>query len=286
MKTFLFEKYSGAGNDFILFDVSKNKELHLTRDFIRQICKPHTGIGADGVLVINGATKADFQIKYFNSDGSTGSLCGNGARCVIKYAVENKIVKNTKNIKFLFCEKYYTGAIINNNEVRFDFKIPSEFKFEKKIIKTKNQLINAYYAYTGAPHLVIKIEDVFESPKNSNAKFNDITKFPVVKLGEKIRYSPEFLPNGTNVNFVQIKNNNVYIRTYERGVENETLACGTGSVAAALILRVTDKLVSPISLITKIGEKLKVEFTVEKHKFKSVSLTGPAKKIFTGKITI
>ncbi len=284
MKEFVFTKLSGAGNDFILFDRRLNESLNLTAGSIRQICDRRFGIGADGVLIISDDPDYDFIMEYFNADGNIGSLCGNGARCIIKYAAGSGRISG-KIAKFSCCDVEYTGELLDTELVKFNLNSPKDFKYNFKIL-AHSQLINAHYVDTGSPHVVINIKDVLSDVKNPGSKFTDIYSFPVFEIGKEIRYSKDFAPLGTNVNFIDIKEGKVFIRTYERGVEDETLACGTGSTAAALIAYVTHSLKPPVELITKSGEILIVDFTVENQKVKCLSLTGPAKEIFNGKILI
>jgi diaminopimelate epimerase len=145
-------------------------------------------------------------------------------------------------------------------------------------------MITSNFADTGSPHVVIKISDVLKDTVNPKSHFNSILDFPVFNLGKEIRYCNDFKPGGTNVNFIDLIDNVIHIRTYERGVEDETLACGTGSVAAALICYVTDDFIPPIKLKTYGGDYLTVNFEVENQKVKNLSLTGPAKIIFEGSI--
>jgi diaminopimelate epimerase len=216
-------------------------------------------------------------MNYYNADGSTGSLCANGARCAILFVSESgRLVGKSAN--FLSNNIEYKGEIISNSEIKFYLNPPKKIKYNFKI-KAGGRLINAHYADTGSPHVVIDIQE-------SEGFLPSLEKVPVESLGREIRYLPEFAPDGTNVNFINVEENLIHIRTYERGVEAETLACGTGSVAAALISYVTHKILPPIELLTKGNEKLFVNFDVENSKVKNLSLTGPAKVVFTGELII
>ncbi len=284
MREYLFTKLTGAGNDFILFDKKLNDEVDLTPGNIRKVCDRRYGIGADGVLLISDGETHDFIMEYFNADGSAGSLCGNGARCIIKYAADSGRVKNNKT-KFICGTSEYSGEILDTEIIKFYLNPPGSFKFNFEI-NAGNQIINTNFVDTGSPHAVIKIEDVLKESETPNSKYSNITEFPVFDIGREIRYANDFAPAGTNVNFIKIENQKIQIRTYERGVENETLACGTGSVAAALISHFTDSLNPPIELITKGGEVLTVDFKLVNETVSNVSLTGPAKSVFSGKIFI
>ena len=278
MKKIIFTKMSGTGNDFIFIDESKNPGLIFNGEIVPKLCNRKNGIGADGVITIQNSDEYDFIMNYYNADGSTGSLCANGARCAILYASDSDRLKNG-TAKFLSNNVEYSGEILSNESVKFNLNSPQKIKYNFKI-KAANQLITSHFANTGSPHVVINIADTV----NRFNFFNSFETLPVVPLGREIRYLPEFAPGGTNVNFIKITDNIIQIRSYERGVEAETLSCGTGSVAAAIISYVTDGLRPPIQIITKGNEKLFVNFEVENQKVKNISLTGPAKIVFTGEI--
>ena len=268
---------SGAGNDFIVIDKKLNPEFKLEKETIPKLCDRRNGIGADGLILIEDSTDSDFVMNYFNSDGSTGSLCANGARCALLFASESGRIKD-KSTNFLSNNIEYKGEIISDTQIKFYLNPPKKIKYNFKV-KAGGRLINAHYADTGSPHVVIDINE-------SEGFLSSLEKVSVDLLGREIRYLSEFAPGGTNVNFINVRDKTVYIRTYERGVEAETLACGTGSVASALISYVTHKIYPPIEILTKGNEKLLVNFEVENSKVKNLSLTGPAKIVFTGKMNI
>ncbi|KAF0152068.1 MAG: diaminopimelate epimerase [Ignavibacteria bacterium] len=274
---------SGAGNDFILFDSKLNPELNFSNEKITQFCSRRTGIGADGILLIEDAAGYDFGMKYFNSDGTSGSLCANGARCSLQYAKLKGLLKSSK-AKFVFNNIAYTGEIFTDGNVKFDLLPPSEIKINFKI-KTAGQLVNACYANTGSPHIVIRIEDVLKNSLDLSSSYKKIEEFPVYDIGKEIRYHPDFAPEGTNVNFVQVENGKIKIRTYERGVEDETFSCGTGAVASAVLMLYNKLVNKPVEILAKSGDQLFVDFIFDGQKFTDVSLTGPAKVVFNGEIT-
>jgi diaminopimelate epimerase len=277
MEVLTFTKMSGAGNDFVFIDKKQNHSLEIQTDFVKKICDRRNGIGADGLITIEDSSNYDFIMNYFNADGSTGSLCANGARCAILFASESGRLKDNK-AKFLSNEVEYKGEVNSNSDIKFYLNPPKNIKYNFKI-KAGGKLINAHFADTGSPHVVIDINE-------SERFLPSLQELPVEKLGREIRYLSEFKPDGTNVNFVNVKDGVVHIRTYERGVEAETLACGTGSVAAALICYVNYKLSVPVKIFPKSNEKLLVNFDVENSKVRNLSLTGPAKVIFTGEMKI
>jgi diaminopimelate epimerase len=204
-------------------------------------------------------------------------LCANGARCALLFASKTGRIKE-KSANFLSNGVAYKGEIISSSEIKFYLNPPKKIKYNFRV-KAGGKLINAHYADTGSPHVVIDIEE-------SEGFLSSLERVPVESLGREIRYLPEFSPGGTNVNFINVDGKIIHIRTYERGVEAETLACGTGSAAAALISYVTKNIQPPTELITKGNEKLLVNFDVENSKVKNLSLTGPAKIVFTGEMII
>ena len=268
---------SGAGNDFVVLDKKQNPVLPINEKFVQQFCDRRNGIGADGLITIEDSTDYNFVMNYYNADGSTGSLCANGARCAIRFAKESgRIVSNKAS--FISNGEKYSGEVTSDAEVIFYLNSPVKVNYDNKVKAGEKNFI-AHFTDTGSPHIVIDLEE-------NKGLFNSLDEVPVEKLGKEIRYSKEFAPDGTNVNFVNVKNGILFIRTYERGVEAETLACGTGSVAAALICYMKHKLTVPIEIIPKSKEKLLVNFDVENSKIKNLSLKGPAKIIFTGEMKI
>ena len=279
MNKVLFTKMSGAGNDFVFVDKIENPEFHPTPDRIKKICNRRYGVGADGLIEIENVDDYNFKMNYFNADGSTGSLCANGARCSIWFAENTGRLKNGK-ARFVAASNEYSGEVISYELVKFNLNAPQKIKFDFRV-KAFGQMIKSNFADTGSPHIVINVNDIQVNP-NNGITFQNIKDVPVYQIGKEIRYSTDFAPAGTNVNFVQVTNNEILIRTYERGVEDETLACGTGSVASAIICSVTHKLSPPITLKTYGGDKLIVNFDVENQKVNNPSITGPAKIVFVG----
>lgn len=277
MQKIIFTKMSGAGNDFVIIDKQHNQNISIDEKFIRKMCDRRNGIGADGLITIEDSTDYNFVMNYYNADGSTGSLCANGARCAIRFASESERLNNNK-AEFLSNGLKYKGEVKSDSEIKFYLNSPKRMKYNFKV-KAGGTLLNAYYADTGSPHVVIDI-------KESEGLLTSLDKVPVEELGREIRNLNEFAPGGANVNFININEGVIYIRTYERGVEAETLACGTGSVAAALVCYVNHKLSAPIEIIPKSNEKLFVNFEVENSKVINLSLTGPAKVVFTGEMKI
>ncbi len=255
-----FCKFHGAGNDFILIDNRDPNITKLKTEQIKYLCDRNFGIGADGLMLLKNHEKYDFEMDYFNSDGSRGEMCGNGARCIIAFAKKLGIIKTCTN--FIAGDGTHEAIIDNTGEIKL--KMVDVHKIENKS--------GNYFVNTGVPHHVI-----FD---------NDIAVLNVNKIGREIRYSEEYKIKGTNVNFVQPINNGIKIRTYERGVENETLACGTGAVASAISYYIKYKPDSQSINVKVLGGKLKVSFVENNNKFTKVYLTGPAKFVFEGQIDI
>jgi diaminopimelate epimerase len=270
MKNISFVKMSGAGNDFIVIDKALNSEIALTNNVINRLCNRRNGVGADGIIIISDREEIDFSMDYYNADGSTGTLCGNGARCAIKYASDTGKAKSNY-VSFTSNEIKYTGELLNNGLIKFNMKPPVNIE-ENISLEVAGSGISASFIHTGSPHVVIVVDDI-----------DDV---PVIKIGKEIRYSKRFAPEGTNVNFIEATRETIFIRTYERGVEDETYACGTGAVAAAIIGNIIFGVKPPVSLHTKGGDELVVGFIAEGSDYKNVSLTGPVKEIFKGEISI
>ncbi|MCK5086128.1 MAG: diaminopimelate epimerase [Melioribacteraceae bacterium] len=276
MRKILFTKLTGAGNDFILIDKNNDENLKLTPEIIKELCDRRFGIGADGILTIADAENYDFQMEYFNSDGTAGMLCGNGARCAIKYANKSGMITSEKT-NFVCNDEKFSGEILGGDLVKFNLNPPTDLR-QNIEIDVQGKKIIASFVNTGAHHVVIELGD-----QNSNDQiFNELNKFPVHEFGKEIRYSSDFAPLGTNVNFINTEKDKIVIRTYERGVEQETLACGTGSVAAAIISKINKDIKLPVDVLTKGGDSLTVDFFIEEGAISNVSLTGPAKIVFNG----
>ncbi len=272
-----FTKLTGAGNDFVLIDKKLNKGISIDSKLIRKICDRRFGVGADGLLTIDDIENNDFIMEYFNSDGSNGMLCGNGARCIIKYADSSGRINGT-NTNFTFDGENFTGVLIDKEIIKFQLNTPTKLKQNFKI-EILNKKLNVSFIDTGAHHVIVNIDNQIDIIEN-------LDLFPVEKFGREIRYSKYFSPIGTNVNFISIKDKIINIRTYERGVEEETLACGTGAVAAAITSVKDGKIDNPVKLKTRGGDILIVDFTINGNMIDNVSLTGPAKIVFQGKYKI
>ncbi len=283
MKEIFFIKYSGAGNDFVLIDLSKNNFDKLSTDEISLICARHVGVGADGILLFKDSDKHDFELQYYNADGTTGTLCGNGARCAIHYANISGLIE-TPSVKFIANNKIFSGEVLDTNSIKFNFDSPERIYLNRKI-KIEEMAINYSFADTGAPHVVIDIEEIINI-STGIAVCDKLEDLDVKKIGKVIRNNEAFAPKGVNVNFIKYTDSGLNMRTYERGVEDETLACGTGAVAVALIEVAKGLIDSPVKLNVKSGEQLIVNFEIVNNAIEKLSLTGNAEQIYQGKINL
>ncbi|MGK9369807.1 diaminopimelate epimerase [Melioribacter sp. Ez-97] len=270
-----FFKCSAAGNDFVLFDADITPELNLNEYFIRKICDRRLGVGADGIIFIKNSDNADFEMLYYNADGTGGMLCANGARTALKYVRSTGKVKKD-DIVFESGGKRYKGNIISETAIKFYFSDIGEINIIEDLEIAGNKIV-AYEINTGARHLVINIDDVRKS------SLEDFDNFPVVELGRNLRYSERFKPEGINVNFIEFRDSGLKIRTYEKGVEDETLSCGTGSAAAAIVAHKIFNYNPPVVLHPRSGDEFIVDFKTD-DKIADVSLTGPAKIIYKGEL--
>jgi diaminopimelate epimerase len=259
-----FSKLQGTGNDFIIVDNRKKifeafcKGIP-EREAIKKICSRRTGVGADGLILIETSDTANFRWRFFNSDGSTAEMCGNGARCAARFAKEKGIAPDKMKFETL------AGTIeaeVKDRSVKVKLSKPKDLKQNIKVCGLTGHFIN-----TGVPHFVVFTDRV------------DLVN--VKELGRKIRNDELFKPNGTNVNFAEVRLDRVLVRTYERGVEDETLACGTGSVASALIAAKVFNLPSPVTVETRSGELLKVYFD---ENFEEVFLEGETIYVYDGEL--
>ncbi len=261
----IFNKYQGEGNDFILLDNRKGDYNSINRKQIAQLCDRRFGIGADGLMLLEEHVKYDFTMRYFNADGREASMCGNGGRCIVAFACAIGTVKDSQNILFEAVDGLHHAQLIKENTVALQMKDVSEI--------TKDG--EAYILDTGSPHYV-----TFIAPTEN---------FDTKTEGEKIRYNPTYRQEGINVNFVScLDPTTLTVLTYERGVEDETLACGTGCVASALAFaKHSNSSHSTFYLYVK-GGKLKVSFTPnpEGKGYTNIILEGGAKQVFSGQMEL
>lgn len=262
MKTTIhFTKMSGAGNDFVVID---NMTRRLSVDYARMakaVCSRHFGIGSDGLLILEPGQDCDFFMRYYNADGSYGGMCGNGGRCIARYAFLTGI--SGRKPRFAALDHVYEADVLEAS-VRLQMKTPNVLKDSVLAHDTSGVFLD-----TGSPHFVCEVADV--------------NVVDVASLGRAIRMHRAFAPDGCNVNFIErIGQNQLSLRTYERGVEAETLACGTGSVAAAISAAIWHQMPSPIEVRVRSGESVHVSFDRKDDDFSNIILEGSAHILFSG----
>jgi diaminopimelate epimerase len=261
-----FVKMSGAGNDFVVIDNRAGRHA-LSPERIARLCDRHFGIGADGVLAVEPADQsgADFRMRYYNADGGEAEMCGNGARCFARF-VHGMPRAEAARVRFLTPAGLIAGEYVGD-EVRVNLTAPTEMRLNQRADFGWGEM-DYHFINTGVPHVVVYVPDA--------------EKAEIVAQGRAIRRSPIF-PRGTNVNFVQVLDGkNLLVRTYERGVEDETLACGTGVTAAALLTHRVRGLALPLRVKVRGGDVLTINARAEGEGFADVTLTGPSVEIFSG----
>jgi diaminopimelate epimerase len=256
-----FYKYQGAGNDFVIMDNRNNAYDSLTKEQVAFLCNRRFGIGGDGLMLLNIYEDYDFEMKYYNADGRESSMCGNGGRCLVKFANDMGISKDT--YKFMAVDGAHEASL------KEDGIVALKMNDVEKIAHDHGDFI----LNTGSPHFV--------------RLTNDVMNFDVFKKGREIRYNRDFEKDGINVNFVEQTEtpDKIVVRTYERGVEDETLSCGTGVTAAALVCSHNDNGFNRVEVETK-GGLLSVEYDKIGDTYKNIWLNGPAVKVFEGTIEI
>ena len=266
-----FWKLEGAGNDFLGLD-GRAGGFKLKRQQIADLCDRRRGVGADGVLVVvkPKVRGADFRMRYYNSDGGEAEMCGNGARC---FALLARAVSGRKgNVLRIQTQAGLVTLQIRGQEVQVSMTEPTKLRLGRKLVVAGRKLA-VDFLNTGVPHAVLFVRSV--------------RSIDVAKQGRAIRYHSAFAPSGTNVNFVEIgRGNRIHVRTYERGVEGETLACGTGVAASSILSNLRRGLRSPILVTTRGGDHLRVGFSMVNGQARKVTLQGPARIVYTGVIHV
>lgn len=259
MKT-TFAKYQGTGNDFVMIDNRQNNFPKNNHTLIEKLCNRRFGIGADGLILLENDIETDFKMVYYNSDGNQSSMCGNGGRCLVAYAKSLGLIEEVTT--FLAVDGLHHATILDNELVSLQMKNVSNVKVADDYV----------FLNTGSPHHVLMVDDI----ENYDVKTN----------GAAIRYSELYGKEGSNVNFVeQISERHFALRTYERGVEDETLSCGTGATAVAIAMNFIGKTNSHHIYLDVEGGKLEVSFLKEGNEYTNVFLKGPATFVYEGEIT-
>lgn len=255
-----FSKYQGAGNDFILIDNRNELFDRENKELVKKLCDRRFGIGGDGLMLLQNKKNYDFEMVYYNADGAEGTMCGNGGRCIVAFAKDLNIT--TAKTDFLAVDGPHT-AHINNNQVNLGMIDVHEVSKDGE----------AFVLNTGSPHYVLKT--------------TNLAQLDVYKEGYAIRNNETYKAAGINVNFIQAEGNGYFLRTFERGVEDETFACGTGATAAAMAMAIDLELTGDITLpIRVLGGQLYISFRREESSFTHVYLKGPAELVFEGEIEI
>jgi len=259
-KKLKFTKYQGTGNDFVMLNAFKDKEvLNLKKNEIKSLCDRRLGIGGDGLIILAPSDSYDFEMIYYNADGKESSMCGNGGRCIVHWARALKYIEKETVFKAIDGLHH---AEIEGEEIRLKMKDVVD------IVQTDEFTTMD----TGSPHYIKMVRD--------------LDFYKVVPEGKKIRYSPEYKTKGINVNFVELKDNIAHVRTYERGVEDETLSCGTGVTAAAIALHANGHTEDKVVNVHTPGGTLQIQFHPEIEKYIDIWLIGPAEKVFEGVISL
>ena len=256
-----FYKYEGCGNDFVIID-ERSGELQLSESQIAAICDRRFGIGADGVLLLGNHAEYDFQMVYFNADGSRATMCGNGGRCLSAFA--HKMNAMGDKGKFIADDGPHTA------EIQWIEDTITQVAISMKDATPQEVSAQHIFINTGTPHYVLFVDDIETAD--------------VVETGRKIRNNSQFAPTGTNVNFVQLAPGEIFVRTYEKGVEEETLACGTGVTASAMAASLRTGFTD--FDVKARGGNLHVSFDKKEHTFTNVILTGPARLVYTGEFDL
>ncbi len=266
-----FAKMSGAGNDFVVLDNRRNR---ITRrsGLARRLCDRHEGIGADGLLLVEPSRRYHYRMRYYNADGSEGGMCGNGARCIGWFAYLRRIAPKEHQLEAL--GSAYSASIRGHERISISFPDPSPLVPNWKLSSKDANVGIVSYIDTGSPHAVIRL------------RRGGLKTLHAEDVGRFIRYDRSFQPRGTNVNFVEVSDStHIQIRTYERGVEAETKACGTGSIACSVVGTNLWGLKSPVS-VKVAGGTLKVSFRTVGNEVTDVKLEGKARIVYEGAINV
>lgn len=262
-----FSKYSGCGNDFILID-NRTLSVFLSPKKISQLCARTQGIGADGLIFAEPSTTADVKMRIINADGSEAAMCGNGIRCLAAFIKKQGWTEPTCTIESL---KGCHHATWDSDQITITMSDPADIRWDAELALDTHS-IRLSSLDTGVPHAVIFCEN--------------LQSIDLQSLGPQIRYHPFFGPKGTNVNFVHVEPSHISIRTYERGVEGETEACGTGATAAAIAAARKFQMPPPVSVQVRSGEFLKIGFALESDHISNVTMSGSCSHVFDGMILI
>jgi len=268
---------TGAGNDFVVVD-NRSGAVADPSEFARKVCDRRFGIGADGILLLENADHADFTMKYFNADGSNAGMCGNGGRCLAKFAFDIGAVKSER-FRFEAFGHIYEAQRLDADKYTLHMKDATSIRISESVSLVDGSVIVAHYINTGTDHGVVFMAE--------NSGLGPIKSVDIVRIGREMRHHPVYQPLGANINFVEVlSDGEISIRTYERGVEDETLACGTGSVASGILSSIRYSVNSPVTVNVRSGLQLTVSFERTESGYRNIHLAGPAATVFHGEINL
>lgn len=260
---------AGGGNDFVVID-NRTARIADASDLARRICTRALSVGADGLILIEGSARATFRMRYYNSDGSLGEFCGNGTRCAARFAFLNVIAGRKMTIET--DAGLVSAEIIDGGQVSLAMPAPWQFRPQRPLT-VGEQTIHGSFVVVGVPHYVVFLQD-------------QLWEQDIVPLGRALRRHPGLAPDGANVNFVVVRDRHaIEVRTYERGVENETLSCGSGVVSSAVTAAMGGRVESPVSILTRSGITLEVSFAMRGGMAEDVRLKGDARLVYRATIT-
>jgi diaminopimelate epimerase len=267
----IFYKMSGSGNDFILIDNRAGLiKPEVAPELSRNLCRRKVSVGADGLILIEEDQEVDFCWRFFNADGSTAEMCGNGGRCAARLA--HLLGISTTRLSFRTLAGVISGEVLGSR-VKLQMTSPRDLRLDEKLEVTHLSLVG-HFVNTGVPHAVF----ILDAPE-------DMEQTDVVGIGREVRYHDHYAPAGTNVNFATVLGRHTMaIRTYERGVENETLACGTGATAVALVAAAKGMVEAPVGVHTRSGDALTIHFDSAHHLPQEVFMEGEATVVYRGEL--
>lgn len=264
-----FFKMAGGGNDFVVVD-HRTGGVDAPEELARKICRRRLSVGADGLILIENSTRATFRMRYFNADGSAGDFCANGTRCAARFAFLNVIAPRKMTIETGYS---IVPAEIHEQHVRLTIPPPREFAPRKPLRTREGVEIQGSFIMVGVPHYIVFLKD-------------DLWSQTIEPLGRELRHHPELAPRGANVNFVVVRDRStIEVRTYERGVEAETLSCGSGVVASTSVSALFGRVDAPVAVKTLSGVTLTVDLAMRDGEIQEVRLTGDARVIYKSQLT-
>jgi diaminopimelate epimerase len=276
-----YTKMSGAGNTFIMFEgraIPSGTDLASLAPIVCSDTQEHGG--ADGLIVVNDSDDGDFAMLYFNRDGSTGMMCGNGGRCAVRFAADRGYVRDAANVTFTNAGVAYRAEVTGRG-IKLYFPDPRRFKLRFKLALF-GDMRTCHYADVGTPHAIIFVDEI------GDPRLHHVSQLDLNVWGMPVRRHPDFAPDGANANFVEVlpDKSGILLRTFERGVEAETGACGTGAVASAIVASMLRGVQPPVAVTTSSGATVWVDFTIEDQRVTNVSLEGDAEVVMEGAIEL